>query len=179
MNGQMPSQQGLVYLLVDCSDSMTGYKLNQAKMGVVHFARQAIKRNYLIGIIKFNSYVTHICEPIQDMLSLENCLIDIDTSGSTNMADAMKMAYMNLRGRNCSRALVIATDGKPDSVRASLVVGKQVLDDGIDIFAIGTDDADQTFLKKLASRLGIGIKVDSNFFATAIAGIANLLPEPG
>jgi Mg-chelatase subunit ChlD len=178
MNVHMPTQQGLVYLLIDCSDSMTGYKLNQAKLGILHFAKHAIKKNYLIGLIKFDSYVTHICEPVQDLMPLEHCLIEMHTGGSTNMADAIKMAYAYLRGRNCSRAIVIATDGKPDNAKASLAAGKQLLDDGIDIFAIGTDDADQTFLEKLASRLGLGIKVNSNFFAKAIADVSKLLPEP-
>ena len=34
--------EGYVYLVVDCSASMKGYKLNQAKNGALNFAKDAL-----------------------------------------------------------------------------------------------------------------------------------------
>lgn len=169
---------GRVYLLIDCSGSMSGYKLDQAKQGIMDFARDAIRKEYLVGLIKFDSSATHICEPIQDINSLEPYLKKIQASGSTNMVAAIKMAHECLRTLECTRAILIATDGQPDDVQASLEAGQLAKDDGIDIITIGTDDADQAFLKRLASRADLGKKVSKDMFAKAIASASYLLPEP-
>ncbi len=57
--------------MLDCSASMTGYKLEQAREGVLDFAKDAIRKEYLTGLIKFNSLAMHICEPTKDISYLE------------------------------------------------------------------------------------------------------------
>lgn len=175
---QFNKQWGQVYLVVDCSGSMSGYKLNQAKQGIMDFAKDAIRKEYLVGLIKFDSSAVHICEPMKDIPSLEQHLENIHSSGSTNMTDAIEMAHDHLKHLKCSRAIVIATDGQPDNVQTSIKAGHLAKSDGIDIITIGTDDADQEFLKKLASRADLGVKVAKEMFAKAIASASNLLPAP-
>ena len=70
------------------------------------------------------------------------------------------------------------TDGQPDKVGAALKAGQAAKDDGIDIITIGTDDADQEFLKKLASRADLGRRVSQEKFAQGIASASQLLPPP-
>ena len=169
---------GRVYMVLDCSGSMTGYKLEQAKGGVLDFAKDAIRKEYLTGLIKFDSLATHICEPMKDISYLDRQLKNIFASGSTNMVDAIKMAHDKLKNLECSKAIVIATDGQPDNVEESIRAGKLAKDDGIEIITIGTDDADQQFLKKLASRDELGTKVSREMFAKAISSAYKLLPSP-
>jgi Mg-chelatase subunit ChlD len=157
---------------------MSGYKLDQAKQGIVDFAKDAIRKEYLVGLIKFDSSAKHICEPTKDIPSLEGHLKNIHSSGSTNMTDAIKMAHDHLKHLECSRAIVIATDGQPNNVQTSIKAGQLAKRDGIDIITIGTDDADQEFLKKLASLTDLGVKVAKEMFANAIASASNLLLAP-
>ncbi len=75
--------------------------------------------------------------------------------------------------------MVIVTDGVPnghDEPGATLKEREAAIKDAIDIIAIGTDDADQEFLKKLASRTELGMKVSKERLEQTISSSASLLP---
>jgi Mg-chelatase subunit ChlD len=169
---------GKVYMVLDCSGSMAGDKLDQAKLGILDFAKDAIKKEYLVGLIKFNTRASHLCEPTKDINPLKIQLQGIVAAGSTNMTEAIGLAHENLKKLDGSRVMVIATDGQPDNVDASLKEGDAAKKNGIEIIMIGTDDAVQEFLKKLASRSELGTKVSKDMFAKAISSAHLLLPSP-
>ncbi len=178
METQFGDKWGRVYMVLDCSGSMAGYKLEQARKGVLDFAKDAIRKEYMTGLIKFDTTAVNLCDPVKDIAYLEARLKSVLPSGSTNMVDAIKMAHERLKDLECSRVIVIATDGQPDNVNESLNEGKSAKHDGIEIITIGTDDAVQEFLKKLASRSELGTKVSTDMFAKAISSAHLLLPSP-
>jgi len=49
---------------------------------------------------------------------------------------------------------------------------------GIEIIAIGTDDADKDFLSRLASRSDLMVKVSRELLGQSIASAAKMLPGP-
>jgi hypothetical protein len=84
-----------------------------------------------------------------------------------------------LKGLSGPKAIVIVTDGMPNSPgdpQSSLKAGEIAKSQQIDIIAIGTDDAAQDFLKKLATRSELGIKVSSEKFEQSITSAVKLLP---
>ena len=169
---------GFVYLVVDCSGSMEeGNKLNQAKKGITNFAREARNKGYLTGLIKFESSAPHLCEPVRDVSVLENEVERINIGGSTNMADAIHIATERLKAKKGPRVIIIATDGMPDSREKALYEAERAKKVGIDIITIGTDDADKDFLRKLASRTNLGIKVSREQFGKSISSVATMLPQ--
>jgi len=167
-----------VYLVIDTSGSMAGDKLEQAKKGVVDFAKDASRKEYAVGLISFNTTSRHVCEPTYDVRTLQGRIREMHAAGSTNMAEAIRMAHDHLRGSDNTRVIVIATDGLPDSVQDALREGMRAKQDKIDIVTIGTDDADQGFLKRLATRAELGKKVKREVFSEAISSASNLLPAP-
>jgi len=167
---------GYAYLLIDCSGSMAGDKLNQAKRGASQFAKDALSKGYSTGLIQFDSSTSLLSEPTREISLLERYLSGMIAGGSTNMAAAIRLAHRQFTGKAGFRAMVIVTDGMPDSVGGSLKAGKDAKKDGIDIITIGTDDADQEFLKKLSSRADLGIKVSREQFEQSIASSAKMLP---
>jgi Mg-chelatase subunit ChlD len=169
---------GKVYMVLDCSGSMAGYKINQAKQGVLDFAKDAVRKKYLVGLIKFSTDATHLSEPTENVGNLESQMKSITASGTTNMTEAIRMAHARLKNLDGSRVMVIATDGQPDNVNDSLNEGKSAKRDDIEIITIGTDDAVQEFLKKLASRSDLGTKVSTDMFAKAISSAHLLLSSP-
>jgi len=175
---QLSKQPSYVYLAIDCSNSMVGYKLEQAKQGIVDFAVEALKHEYRVGLIGFDTEARLICEPVGDMQILMPGVKAMRVGGSTNMVKAIKMAHAKLKGLEGARVIVMATDGMPDDARATLRAAQQAKDDGIDFIAIGTDDADQRFLSRLATRQELAAMVSSDKFAQAIASASNLLPSP-
>lgn len=170
------ARAGYAYLLIDCSGSMAGDKLNQAKRGASRFATDALSKGYYTGLIQFDTYASLLAEPTKEISLLERCLSSVVVGGSTNMAEAIILAHRQLTGKAGFRAIVIVTDGMPDSVEESLAAGSNVKKDGIDIITIGTDDADQEFLKKLSSRADLGIKVEREQLEQSIASSVKMLP---
>ena len=106
----------------------------------------------MVGLISFNTTARHVCEPTYDIRSLQGRISEMHATGSTNMAKAIKMAHDHLKRLDNTRVIVIATDGLPDNAQDALREGAKAKKDKIDIITIGTDDANQGFLKRLATR---------------------------
>jgi Mg-chelatase subunit ChlD len=169
---------GNIYILLDCSGSMKGSKLDQAKKGILDFAKDAFKKNYRVGLVKFSDNAEHLCEPTNDINILQSKLQGLRADGWTNLTAAMIIAHSKLKDFSGIKVMVIATDGMPDSVRSSLKEAEKAKADGIAIITIGTDDADKKYLQKLASRNELSAKVDSNLFAQTISAASLLLTSP-
>ena len=170
---------GLVYMVIDCSISMEGDKLSQAKNGAINFAKDALKKGYLTGLIQFESTATHLCEPTKEISIIEKYLQQIGAGGSTNMAEAIQMVRQRLGKKKELRVMVIVTDGAPDSEEEALHEAQQAKKDRIEIITIGTDDADRNFLKKIASRADLGVKVTRGQFKESITSATKMLPQIG
>jgi len=170
---------GYIYLVIDCSSSMDGKKLDDVKEGAKDFALSAKAKSYLVGLIKFDSGVTLLTEPQMDLMNIYHKIDRLGTNGTTNMADAIAMASEKLEQKNGARIMIIATDGMPDNKEKTLEVAHQAKKNGIEIIALGTDDADEKFLKKIASSNSLGIKVSNNLLGKAIATTAKMLKKPG
>jgi len=171
--------EGYVYLVIDCSTSMQGNKLEQAKKGAMSFAKDALVKGYLTGLIQFHTFAKLICEPQKDVVILDRCLKAITIGDTTHMAKAIRLAHNLLKGIPGTRVIVIVTDGMPNGPgdpKSSLDMAEDAKKSGIDIIAIGTDDADQEFLKRLASRKDLGVKVQSKHLEKTISDSAKLLP---
>jgi Mg-chelatase subunit ChlD len=171
-------QTAYVYLMIDTSGSMADAKLEQAKKGALDFAKDAFRKEYAVGLISFSTQAKHICKPTFDIEVLKNSISEINAIGTTNMADAINMAHEHFNALKNTRVMVIATDGLPDNAQEALKEATKAKQDGIDIITIGTDDADQQFLKTLATRSELGNKVSSTVFSQAISSASNLLPPP-
>jgi Mg-chelatase subunit ChlD len=171
-------QMAYVYLVIDTSGSMVGNKLEQAQKGVIDFAKDAFRKEYAVGLISFNTTAKHVCEPTYDIALLKDRIREMYATGTTNMAEAIRMAHEHLKRADNIRVIVIATDGLPDNAHDALREGTKAKEDKIDIITIGTDDADQEFLKRLATRADLGRKVTREVFSQAISSASNLLPPP-
>lgn len=172
---------GYVYLLVDRSASMKGRKLDQAKKGALEFGKDALRKGYLTGLVQFDSAAQLVCEPYKDTSVLAKELRRLQVGDTTHMAEAVNLAHRLLKDLSGNRVMVIVTDGMPNGPgdpESTLRAGESAKRNGIDIVAIGTDDADQGFLKRLASRSELGMKVPSKDLEKTITDSARMLP-PG
>jgi molecular chaperone DnaK len=170
---------GYVYMLVDRSASMAGDKLKQAKKGTLNFAKGALSKGYYTGLIQFDSSAKLLCEPNKEIAVIEKAVEKMVVGDTTHMAKAIDMASHLLREMIGARVIVIVTDGMPNGTGDpyfTLSKAEDVKKSGIDIIAIGTDDADKEFLKRLASRTDLGVKVESKHLEKTITNTANMLP---
>ena len=165
-----------VYLLLDVSGSMDEPKLRQARDGGIAFAEDAVRKSYMVGVIQFSSEAWLRVVPTRDRRAIERGLSEIGPQESTNMAAAIRLATKRFGPSRGDRAMVLVTDGYPDDVAATSASAEEAKRRGITIIAIGTDDADGLFLRKLASASALAATVPSGELRVAIASAARLLP---
>lgn len=170
-------EESYVYLLLDCSSSMSGNPLEQAKEGVMNFARESLKKGYLFGLISFNTSASHIFSPREDITALGRQMEKITSSGTTNMTSAIKMAISKLGVKEGNKVIVIATDGQPNNSSSALQAGQKAISRGIDIIMVGTASADESFLNKISSRNDLAVKVSRSNYQKGITSAARLLPK--
>lgn len=164
------------YLLIDCSSSMEGSKLLQAKSGSISFAESAFLKNYTIGIITFSSKAYLLTEPISDIRKLKEKVNQLVVDGTTNMAEAFNLAANKFPDSFKFGAVVLVTDGMPDSVNDALEAANNIKSMGIEIIAIGTEDANKEFLERIATRKDLVVPVPQKELAAGITIAAKLLP---
>ncbi len=173
------TQIGHVYLLVDCSVSMRDNKIKQAKSGALKFARAAMSKGYDTGLIQFDSSAKLLCEPNEDISILEKAIENISIGDRTHMAKAIDKAYSYLKDMSGVRVMVLVTDGMPNGEgdpKTTIAAADMVKKNGIDIIAIGVDDANQKFLNRIASRTDLAVKTESIQLEKTITDAAMLLP---
>lgn len=166
----------VVYLLVDCSGSMAGEKLIQAKQGAGDFARTAIRKGYRVGLINFGDGAHLICEPTRDISLIASSVENFFITGSTNLTDALRMVSKRLLKKEGYRVAVVATDGYPNVPYSALEAAGEMKKDKIEILAISTEDADQDFLSKLVSRKDLNLRVKSAELKMGFKQMADKLP---
>lgn len=170
------SKPFICYLLIDCSDSMSGSKLSQAKSGAIDFSAGALKSGYKIGIITFSSVAIKLTDPLVNIRKLHPFFNKIVSEGSTNLSSALKLANEEIHDFHKNNVVVIVTDGMPNDTEKAIKSANELKSKGIEIIAIGTHDADKPFLKKIASSEKLAVPAIQNQLACKINSSTKLLP---
>lgn len=171
--------KNIVYILMDVSNSMWGDKLLEAKTGAISYAKQATReKGFQVGLITFGSEPSFRLKPQSEVdEKFENIVNKVETSGGTNLADALRMVQGRFLSRNSKRVIMIITDGNPTSWNHNpkeecLRIAKDIKRAGIEIQCIGTYDCDKNFIDALVSREGLGLLVDNSRLALGVGQMA-------
>lgn len=167
---------GQVQFLLDCSGSMNGEPLEQAKRGAKRFAVMSSEKGYSIGLISFGSDAAVVAAHGVDQQTLNHLIDRLSTAGTTNMMDAIDLAVRQFTDSNGPRVIVLVTDGVPDDSAGTIRQAKVATAAGIDIMTVGTDTADHAFLARIASRDDLAIAVNTAEIEQGIASAALRLP---
>jgi len=175
---QQRFRRHMAMMLLDGSSSMAGEdKLQHAKSGVVEFANKANALGYEVGLVVFNCTAELLLPPCRDTAQLRAVLRPVTATGGTNLTAALSLSLENLTA-NGLRAAVVATDGYPNDRPSALAVALEMKNAGIRIITIGTPDADQAFLRELASASDLASVVTNAELQRAIAASATRLLLP-
>lgn len=176
---EIRSPEALAVLAVDCSGSMGERdKMQQAKDGAREFAQQANTTGYNIGLIGFDSSARVIVALTSNLSILYSSLEKLTAGGSTNLTEAIHLSMGVLRSRTALRYIIIVTDGMPDNPITAFQAAKMAHNEGIQIIAIGTDDADHSFLRKLTTSDELAMPTHASKLGSALGQVAALLPAP-
>lgn len=163
-----------VLLLIDTSGSMTGDKISQARSGAVDFSRSATQGGYATGLAVFADRAAMVCDPTVQSDAFERKVAAVRVGivgGGTNLAAGLDLAG---RFRELA-AVVVVTDGQPNSCEDALRSAMTLKQRGIEILCIGTDDADKAFLDQLATRKELALHVGAKNIRASIGQATQLL----
>ena len=180
LNGQRIGRDAVVppaaILTIDRSGSMAGAKTSFASSGAWDFSQSALNKGYRIAIVDFATSASITCTPSRDPDDIRRGCFADSATGSTAMHEALELV-MSLEPR-AGDTIVVVTDGAVDDPQKALALGTKLKTMGVQILAIGTDDADKAFLSQLASRPDLSMMVASRSLRQAITDASRLLATP-
>lgn len=141
-----------IALLIDCSGSMYGNNIRDARQAARAFIERTLDSTRQIGVIAFPGGVR--TPMTQDRGALEEAISGLTPIGSTPMARGLAQARELLKAATgAQRVVVILTDGHPDDPDATLAESQRIRKTGGRIVTIGVGrQVQQEFLASLCSR---------------------------
>ncbi|MFH1057731.1 MAG: vWA domain-containing protein [Pseudomonadota bacterium] len=148
-----------VLLLVDCSGSMEGPSLAQAKAAAASFASVLIGPDFRVGVVAFESTPSEVAPLSSSIEQAEKALSEISATGGTSIALALEMANTIFAKPSVTgaparrRAVVVLSDGQDSDSAQMQAQAQRLKDAGVDIFAIGLGQGvNEELLRRLASQ---------------------------
>jgi len=141
-----------VALVMDCSGSMYGANIQNAKQAALGFAQTTLSSpNRQIAVVAFPGGVKST--PTAEMDRLKWAIDSLTPIGSTPLSEGLGDARNLLRPRaGVQRVFVVMTDGHPDDPDATVAEIHRLRTSGARIITIGVgDQVQQNFLASLAS----------------------------
>ena len=181
---QMPSH-GAIVIAIDLSGSMSSV-LNQAKDFIYDFVKKFSSDAVSIGMVGFASREKKICDLTNDRNQFRSLVRKMevgDTLGYGTSANPMDHAYQMLKAEASRKTLkyaytIVLTDGEwtSDAARDAISDKKKYVASGFEIVAQGFGDANEKFIKNLATRTdlsGVGNLSNLGYAMTNIAQVLN------
>lgn len=144
-----------VALVMDCSGSMYGAAIQDAKRAAISFAERTLSQpNRQLAVVAFPGGVRST--PTADIDRLRWAVDSLTPIGSTPMSEGLADARNLLRPlAGVQRVFVVMTDGHPDDPEATLAEIHRLRSSGARVVTIGVgDQVQRDFLASLASSPG-------------------------
>jgi molecular chaperone DnaK (HSP70) len=148
---QTPADPVRIYLLIDVSSSMDGEPLAEAQAAARAFLERCDFTAAEVGLISFSDQVTLQAEATDNARKVQAAIARLEADGTTNLSDALVLARQKLASRDRARYVVLLTDGYPDAAENAVWEAALTREEGIQIVAIGTGDADREYLRRLSN----------------------------
>lgn len=141
-----------IALLVDCSGSMYGANLVEARKAAASFVERTMGPNRQMAVIAFPGGVA--CPLTGDTQRLKSALGELSPIGSTPLAEAFAQARDLMKGRaGMQRVVLVLTDGHPDDPDAATAEANRIRAAGGRLITIGVgNQVRPDYLRSLASR---------------------------
>lgn len=164
-------------LTIDCSGSMGGRRLEEAKRSCGEFAALlGGLSGAQVGLVSFASGARVEAELTDDAADISRRAGALATWGSTDLAAGLEAAGRLLTGRDVGRrVIVVLTDGVPDDADRALDLGRRCAADGIELVTVGVTGADGAFLARLATADADALLTDEANLAGTFRSIARSL----
>ncbi|NTU71564.1 MAG: VWA domain-containing protein [Coriobacteriia bacterium] len=160
--GPVSTKSPSTSLVLDCSGSMIGEKIESAKtaadaaLDIVEGVGKQSGVNSKVGLVRFNEAAEPIESPTVKYKKLRTSIQGLDAGGSTNLVDAIQTGMEQLAGAN-SPVMILLSDGVDEQGNTNdqiISAADEARDKGITIYTIGFGtpgyDIDEELLKAVA-----------------------------
>ena len=165
-----------IYLLIDTSGSMNGsmHKVENAAMG---FLGDLDLTSSKIGVVAFNSSTKMISQPTNSYKEIVSAIkaVTANASGGTN--EPLSYMLSNFGALDEKNYIIVLTDGEWNGANNAIASSQKLKNQGIEIVAVGIADANEAFLKKIASSSEAALKTDVNSMTGSFSSIAQAITE--
>ena len=168
-----------IMLLVDVSASMAGAPLFEAQEAAREFLDKCDFTRTEVGLISFSDQVTLQAEATDNARKVRAAIDRLDADGTTDLGGALELARHRLNHLDRTRYVVLLTDGYPEAPEAAVGEAIKARNDGIEIVAIGTGDADLAYLQRLASTEAGTIFAPGGELVGTFGHIARMIAQGG
>lgn len=184
---EQAAQPAAIALIIDASGSMDERgKLEEVKRAAADFvARQNLNLTQ-IAVVGFGNYA-HLESPLsREASQLQGAIERIRDGGGTMMAEGLEAGLATLAQTDTRlRSILLFTDGVPGSNqmpeavarRRALAIADQIRGQGIQLVAVGTEDADIGFLARLTGSRGLVFSTRSGRFDQAFRQAENAIKQ--
>ena len=138
-------------LVIDCSASMDGDKMEQAKTAAINLVR-TLPSDDLVSIVTFESIAEEILapKPAFERQYIESIINAINIGGATDMYEGISLAFskpiarVQQRSPDVINTMLLITDGDPTTGKTDVSdfvqLAKEVRDGGVSLDAVGIGD---------------------------------------
>jgi molecular chaperone DnaK len=141
-----------IVLVMDCSGSMYGRNIEEARKAALSFSQASLGPNRQIAVVGFPGGV--LCPLTPDLRRVQGAIDSLTPIGSTPMAEGLSAARELMKSKaGVQRVYVVLTDGHPDDPEATTVEINRIRTSGGRIITIGVGpQVRPDYLRGLASR---------------------------
>ncbi|MBL1208724.1 VWA domain-containing protein [Geminocystis sp. GBBB08] len=175
-------QPQAVVLLIDASGSMDYGKLEEVKTAATKFVKRqnlsiakTTENQDQIAVIGFGTDV-HITSPLTSNLrQIEKAIESVDDGGGTRIDRGLEAGRVELSNSSLQKNLLLFTDGIAESLEKTMEEAQIIKNEGINLIAIATGDADTQFLTELTGDENKVFFANSGNFDTAFQEAEKLI----
>lgn len=150
------------FILLDVSGSMSGNRIEEAKRACVKLVQETLDLTvHKLGLITFGTRVDKLCGLTGNKNELMLAIDRVSINGSTNMAGAIESAKDVLIKSENKKAVILITDGDPDSTALTNHAAQNARNVDISIATIGVQGAKKTYLRSLSNDDSLCFMVDN------------------
>lgn len=169
-------ERGALCAVLDCSGSMgQEKKLESATEGLLEMATQVSLSGMEVGLVTF-TMAANLRIPLGKFsATYVEILKHLQTGGATDLSCGIARAFLALQQKKGRLIMLVVTDGETKNRDESIRVADIAKKAGVEIWTIGTPDADRALLERIASKPNNSQVVQNAQIGRAISASASLM----
>ena len=165
-----------IYLVIDTSGSMYG-SMNKVENAAMGFLNDLDITSSKIGVVAFNSTTKMISQPTNAYKDIVSAIKKVTANANGGTNEPLSFMLNNFGALDQKNYIIVLTDGEWSGESSAIASSQKLKSKGIEIVAVGIADANEAFLKKIASSSEAALKTDVNSMTGSFSSIAQAITE--